>query len=99
MERWPASAEEVGRATPIYERFPGWPEEIHDARTPDDLPPNARAYVGALEALAGVPIRLVSVGPERTQTVVMHDRALGTARGAFGTAGGAAPDPAEGAPG
>ncbi len=73
VERWPASAEEVGRATPIYERFAGWPEAIHEARTPDDLPPNARAYVGALEALAGVPIRLVSVGPERTQTVVMHD--------------------------
>ena len=66
----------MGRATPVYERFPGWREEIHEARTPDDLPPNARAYVGALEALAGVPIRLVSVGPERTQTVVMHERPL-----------------------
>ena len=70
VERWPASAEEVGRATPIYETHPGWPEEIHDARTPEDLPPNARAYVDALEAIAGVPITLVSVGPERTQTVV-----------------------------
>jgi adenylosuccinate synthase len=86
VERWPASAEEVGRATPIYERFPGWPEEIHDARTPDDLPTNARAYIGALEALAGVPIRLVSVGPERTQTVVMHDRPLEPAGGAGGGA-------------
>ena len=55
-------------------------EEIHEARTPDDLPPNARAYVSALEALAGVPIRLVSVGPERTQTVVLHDRPLGAGR-------------------
>jgi adenylosuccinate synthase len=90
VERWPASAEEVGRATPIYERFPGWPEAIHDARTPDDLPPNARAYVGALEALAGVPIRLVSVGPERTQTVVMHDRPLSVARAAVGAARGVA---------
>ena len=88
VERWPASAEEVGRAAPVYERVPGWREEIHDARTPDDLPPNARAYVGALEALAGVPIRLVSVGPERTQTVVMHERALGAGRGA-GAAGSA----------
>ena len=86
--RWPASAEEVGRAIPIYERFAGWPEPIHDARTPDDLPPNARVYVGALEALAGVPIRLVSVGPERTQTVVMHDRSLGAARAAPGDPAG-----------
>ncbi len=74
VERWPASADEVARATPIYERFPGWPEAIHDARARDDLPPNARAYVKALEELAGVPISLVSVGPERTQTVVMGER-------------------------
>jgi adenylosuccinate synthase len=87
VARWPASAEEVGRATPIYERFPGWAEEIHDARRPDDLPANARAYVEALEQLAGVPIRLVSVGPERTQTVVMDGRPLGAGRGAAAPAG------------
>jgi len=94
VERWPASAEEVGRATPVYERFPGWSQEIHEARTPDDLPPNARAYVAALEALAGVPIRLVSVGPERTQTVVMDDRPLASGR-APDVAAAAAP-PADG---
>ncbi len=71
VERWPASADEVARAKPVYERYPGWPEAIHDARTPDDLPANARSYVRALEELAGVPIALVSVGPERTQTVVL----------------------------
>jgi len=80
VARWPASAEEVARAMPVYERFRGWGEPIHDARVPDDLPAPARAYVGALEELAGVPIRLVSVGPERTQTVVMHDLPLATGR-------------------
>jgi adenylosuccinate synthase len=81
VERWPASAEEVARAVPVYETFPGWPEEIHGARTPDDLPPNARAYVEALAELAGVPITLVSVGPERTQTVMLDDRPLAAGRG------------------
>jgi len=81
VERWPASAAEVARATPIYETFPGWPEEIHAARTPDDLPGNARAYVAALAALARVPITLVSVGPERTQTVMLDDRPLAAGRG------------------
>ncbi len=81
VERWPASAEALARAVPIYETFPGWPEEIHAARTPKDLPPNARAYVAALAALAGVPITLVSVGPERTQTVVLDDRPLAAGRG------------------
>ncbi len=86
VERWPASAAEVARARPIYERFPGWPEEIHEARTPDDLPPNARAYVRALEALAGTPIRLVSVGPERMQTVALDGRPLGAGRPGPGSA-------------
>ncbi len=91
VDRWPASAEEVARATPIYESFAGWREAIHEARSPEDLPANARAYVRALEELAGVPIRLVSVGPERTQTVVMDGRPLGAARPGVGSS--PAPDP------
>ena len=81
VERWPASAAEVARAVPIYETYPGWSEQIHAARRPDDLPGNARAYVAALAGLAGVPITLVSVGPERTQTVVLDDRPLAAGRG------------------
>ncbi|MGH2511483.1 MAG: adenylosuccinate synthase [Candidatus Limnocylindrales bacterium] len=69
VEAWPSSAEQLARATPVYERFPGWAEPIHQARTLADLPENARRYVSALEAAAGVPIVLVSVGPERTQTI------------------------------
>ena len=80
VERWPASGEEVARAVPIYETFPGWSEEIHTARTPGDLPANARAYVAALASLAGVPITLVSVGPERTQTVTFDSRPLAAGR-------------------
>jgi adenylosuccinate synthase len=69
VDRWPSSAAVLARATPIYEEFPGWEEEIHDVRSLADLPENARHYVTALEEHAGVPIVLVSVGPERTQTI------------------------------
>jgi adenylosuccinate synthase len=69
VEAWPSSASLLARARPIYERFPGWREEIHDVRSLADLPENARRYVAALEEHAGVPIVLVSVGPERTQTI------------------------------
>ena len=69
VERWPSSAEVLWRATPIYEWFEGWSEPIHDVRSLGDLPDAARRYVTALEDLAGVPIVLVSVGPERTQTI------------------------------
>jgi adenylosuccinate synthase len=69
VEAWPSSATVLARATPIYEEFPGWSEPIHAIRALADLPENARRYVTALEEHAGVPIVLVSVGPERTQTI------------------------------
>ena len=69
VERWPSSADVLARAKPIYERFPGWREEIHGVRALSDLPENARRYVTALEETAGAPIVLISVGPERTQTI------------------------------
>ncbi len=69
VEVWPSSAEQLAGAIPVYERFPGWSEPIHQARTLAELPENARRYVSALELAAGVPIVLVSVGPERTQTI------------------------------
>ena len=47
----------------------GWQSDLSDARTLDDLPAPARRYVARLEALVGVPIELVSVGPDRAQTL------------------------------
>jgi adenylosuccinate synthase len=69
VDTWPSSADVLSRAKPIYERFAGWNEAIHDVRALGDLPETARRYVSALEREAGVPIALISVGPERTQTI------------------------------
>jgi len=69
VEVWPSSGAALSRAVPIYEEYPGWSEPIHDIRSLADLPENARRYLSAIEAHAGVPIVLVSVGPERTQTI------------------------------
>jgi adenylosuccinate synthase len=69
IEAWPSSAGLLARAVPVYEDFPGWSEPIHDIRSLSDLPDAARRYVTALEEHAGAPIVLVSVGPERTQTI------------------------------
>jgi len=68
--RWPLTLEELESAQPVYERFPGWTEELTGMRRMDELPAAAAAYVDAIERLAGVPITLVSVGPERTQTIL-----------------------------
>ncbi|HAX82820.1 MAG TPA: adenylosuccinate synthase [Actinobacteria bacterium] len=54
--------------TPIYEDHPGWAVDISAVRNWDDLPATARTYVERVEQLAGVPIRLISVGPQRSAT-------------------------------
>ena len=57
------------RAEPVYEEVDGWEDELADVRSVDDLPGAARKYVGLIEDLGGVPIRTISVGPSREQTV------------------------------
>lgn len=56
----------------IYEEFAGWNQSIRDCRKFDDLPQNARRYIQALEKFIGVPIRWVSVGPGREETIEVH---------------------------
>jgi adenylosuccinate synthase len=58
-----------------YEEVPGFEEEIGECRTQADLPPEARNYLSAISDLAGVPVRLVGVGPGRDQVVWMGERA------------------------
>jgi adenylosuccinate synthase len=55
---------------PIYETLPGWKKDIQHARTWDDLPHQAQAYIQRIEDLTGLAINLISVGPERQQVVV-----------------------------
>ena len=55
---------------PIYEVMPGWKEDLSAVRKFEDLPANARKYVGRLEELVGAPIRMVSVAPDRTATLL-----------------------------
>ncbi|GAB3158808.1 adenylosuccinate synthase [Myceligenerans halotolerans] len=60
-------------AKPIYEEFDGWWEDISGARTLEDLPPNARAYVDALEQMSGTRISAIGVGPARDAIIPIHD--------------------------
>ncbi len=54
---------------PVYETLAGWPEDIAGARTMIDLPAAAHDYVARIEELTGVPVSLISVGPERNQII------------------------------
>jgi adenylosuccinate synthase len=69
-DRFVPDAARLKRVAPVYETLPGWEEEIVEATDRAALPVNAQAYLSRIEALVGVPIEIVSVGPERTQTLV-----------------------------
>jgi len=68
----PFGADAVARCEPVYQDFPGWSESTFGVRAWSDLPTAARSYLGRLSELAGVPIDLVSTGPERDQTIVLR---------------------------
>ena len=70
-DEMPMTQSEFARATPIYESFPGWWEDISGCREFDDLPANAQAYVRTLEQMSGTRIWGVGVGPGREQTLVV----------------------------
>ena len=59
-------------AVPVYESLPGWTEDISAARSLDDLPTNARAYVDFLEERSGAPMSVIGVGPARDETIVVR---------------------------
>ncbi|MEU2255742.1 adenylosuccinate synthase [Nocardia xishanensis] len=73
VEQMPTTQTEFHHAKPIYEEMPGWWEDISGARTFEDLPANAQAYVTRLEELSGARISCIGVGPGRDQTIVRHD--------------------------
>lgn len=66
----PASAEDLERVRPVYDRLPGWQTSTENCRDVADLPVNARAYLERVSSELGVPISLIGVGPARDQTLV-----------------------------
>ena len=61
----PSGADAVAECVPVYETLPGWQESTVGVKSFDALPANARAYLRRIEALTGVPIAMVSTGPDR----------------------------------
>jgi adenylosuccinate synthase len=72
-EEFPMTLAETMRAEPVYESHEGFHEDISGCRRFEDLPRAARAYVDRVEALAGVPVELISVGPSRDETIARTD--------------------------
>ncbi|MES1176082.1 MAG: adenylosuccinate synthase [Myxococcales bacterium] len=68
-----------GTIQPVYVDLPGWTERLENVRVLDELPATARAYVRFIEEKAGVPVFLVSVGPRRSETIMLHNPFVGRA--------------------
>jgi adenylosuccinate synthase len=68
----PVGAEELERCEPVYEDLAGWKESTVGIKSYDRLPKAARDYLARIEKLAGVPIDLISTGPERDETIVLR---------------------------
>jgi adenylosuccinate synthase len=70
LEHWPADFESLERARPIYETLPGWDEDVTGMRRRSELPENAARYVDFVAEKIGAPIKIISVGPAREQTIL-----------------------------
>ncbi|MFY9233122.1 MAG: adenylosuccinate synthase [Fimbriimonadaceae bacterium] len=68
----PADTSDLGKVSPIYEELPGWSGGLHNARTMDDLPQEARDYLRFMEEFTGTPVAIVSVGPDREETIIVR---------------------------
>jgi adenylosuccinate synthase len=68
-DRFPSHVDDLRLAQPVYETLPGWRDDISQVRTVEDLPSNARDYLERISRLAGAPVEVVSVGPDRKQTM------------------------------
>jgi adenylosuccinate synthase len=73
IEHMPASLKSLAQCNPVYDKMPGWKEDISSARDMDHLPAEAKDYLKKIEQITGVPLAIISVGPMREQTIEITD--------------------------
>jgi adenylosuccinate synthase len=69
----PMDSDDYDGLVPVYESVPGWSESTLGARSLDDLPVAARDYISLIETVVGAPIDIISTGPDRVETIILHD--------------------------
>jgi len=67
----PTAADGYEEITPVYETMPGWSEKTFGATSVEQLPANAIAYIKRIEEITGVPVDIISTGPDRNETIVL----------------------------
>jgi len=69
---FPSHVDDLRRVVPVYETLPGWQEEISHVRHIEDLPAAAKDYLARISQLLGRPVEVISVGPDREQTIFVR---------------------------
>ncbi|MDP1520408.1 adenylosuccinate synthase [Porticoccus litoralis] len=68
----PCHADDYEKLVPIYEEIPGWQDSTIGAKSLDDLPANARAYISRIEEILKTPVDIISTGPDRVETIILR---------------------------
>jgi adenylosuccinate synthase len=69
----PMDSDDYAGLVPVYETVPGWSDSTVGAKSLDDLPQAARDYISLIETVVGAPIDIISTGPDRVETIILHD--------------------------
>ncbi len=72
LNEFPASLKVLGEVEPVYEEMPGWLTDISKVRKYQDLPENCQRYLHKITEASGMPVGIISVGPEREQTILLE---------------------------
>lgn len=70
----PSTISKFARCKPVYIELDGWKEDLTDIKDYKDLPENAKAYIRKIEEITEVPVGVISVGPDRTQTIIVSEK-------------------------
>jgi adenylosuccinate synthase len=69
----PMDSDDYAGLVPVYETVPGWSESTVGAKSLEELPQAARDYISTIETVVGAPIDIISTGPDRVETIILHD--------------------------
>ncbi|MCK4705498.1 MAG: adenylosuccinate synthase [Gammaproteobacteria bacterium] len=72
LELPPLGADAIEKCVPVYEEMPGWTESTVGVRDYDALPENAKKYLARMQEIVGVPVDIISTGPERDETIILN---------------------------
>jgi adenylosuccinate synthase len=73
INHFPADLSVLAECKPVYETLEGWKEDITNCKTYEALPKQAKAYIEFIEAQVGIPVKIVSIGPKRDQTIIRDE--------------------------